>query len=134
MGCHSFLRQPAPPAPPQVVPDSPVDSRSNGWGANAKAVEVVIDADVPVKVEAALLERILMCTTTPCITKFPPGAYTLSASTPSPSGSRGCSVDVQISAVPTIVRLSLPPPETYAYCGVTLWAPEDKKIYSGSIR
>lgn len=80
-----------------------------------------------------MIDRILMCTTTPCITRFPPGAYTISASVASPEP-RGCSVEVQISAVPTIIRLSLPPPDTNAYCGVTLWAPEDKAIFTGSIR
>lgn len=133
-GCNQYSRAPAPPAPPRAVPASPVDSRSNGWGTEDKAVDVVIDADVPVRISASMgVSPVVMCATTPCLTRFPPGAYTLYAATPT-SPERTCDVLLQISARPTIVQLRLAPDAEWSACGVTLWSPEDGKIYTGDVR
>ena len=40
----------------------------------------------------------------------------------------------QISARPTIVQLRLAPDAEWSACGVTLWSPEDGKIYTGDVR
>lgn len=132
-GCYQG-KGPAAPAPARAVPRSPVDSRSNGWGDDAKSVDVVIDADAPVKISASRgTKPVVMCATTPCLTRFPPGAYTLYATTDPPE-QRRCDAVVQISAAPTIVQLTLSPTYDVAACGVTLWSPEDGAIYTGAVR
>lgn len=128
-GCQ-FEWLPAPPPPPERVPESPVDSRNS---ALAEGGEVVIDVEgQDSNVHLRILSKSsVLCAHTPCLTRLGPGAFDLAATSVA-DHLRTCNVTVQVPRKPTIVRLSVP--DGFGSCGATVWSPPDGRIYQGELR
>ncbi len=129
-GCYSTPLP--PPAPPPFTPENPLDNFSNG-APPERGMEVSIDTkDGPREVRVAFgVEPVILCASTPCVTRLEPGAYDLFIS--SKGGKQG-RLTVQIPRKPTDVIFTCVEGSFSKVCSATVTSPADGKTYQGVVR